>query len=81
MQDYTLEEILEWVVLGLLVAVLALVAFWLGGWLFVFLGKVFLALSKLIVALLYFLVPALIIAGIVYLIVRWLTEKRENAQS
>jgi len=80
-QDYTLEEILEWVVLGLLVAVLALVAFWLGGWLFVFLGKVFLALSKLIVALLYFLVPALIIAGIVYLIVRWLTEKRENAQS
>ncbi len=81
MQDYTLEEILEWVVLGLLVAVLALVAFWLGGWLFVFLGKVFLALSKLIVALLYFLVPALIIAGIVYLIVRWLTDKRENAQS
>jgi len=80
-QDYTLEEILEWVVLGLLVAVLALVAFWLGGWLFVFLGKVFLALSKLIVALLYFLVPALIIAGIVYLIVRWLTDKRENAQS
>ena len=81
MQDYTLEEILEWVVLGLLVAVLALVAFWLGGWLFVFLGKVFLALSKLIVALLYFLVPALIIAGIVYLIVHWLTGKRENAQS
>ncbi len=78
MQDYRLEEILEWVVLGLLVAVIALVTFWIGGWLFVFLGKVFLALSKLIVALLYFLIPALVIAGLVYLVVRWLGNKSER---
>lgn len=81
MERYTLEEILEWVVLGLLVAVLALVAFWLGGWLFVFLGKVFLAVSKLIVALLYFLVPALLVAGIVYLLVQWISRRRPRAES
>ncbi len=80
MERYTLEEILEWVVLGLLVAVLALVAFWLGGWLFVFLGKVFLAVSKLIVALLYFLVPALLVAGIVYLLVQWISRRRPRAE-
>ncbi len=79
MDRYTLEEILEWVVLGLLVAVLALVAFWLGGWLFVLLGKVFLAVSKLIVALLYFLVPALLIAGGVYLLVQWLSRRSQQA--
>jgi len=78
-ESYTLEEILEWVVLGLLVAVLALVAFWLGGWLFVLLGKVFLAVSKLIVALLYFLVPALLIAGGVYLLVQWLSRRSQQA--
>ena len=81
MQSYTLDELLGWIVLGLLVAVLALVAFWLGGWLFVFLGKVFLALSKLIVALLYFLVPALIVAALVYAVVHWLSGKRQDGQS
>ena len=80
MTNYTLEEILEWVVLGLLVAVVALVAFWLGGWLFVLLGKIFLAVSKLIVALLYFLVPALLVAGIVYLLVQWLSRKGSKAE-
>lgn len=80
MDRYTLEEILEWVVLGLLLAVLALVVLWLGGWLFVFLGKVFLFLSKLIVSLLYFLVPALIVAGVVYLLVQWLSRRSKKAE-
>jgi len=66
------------VVLGLLVAVLALAAFWLGGWLLVLLGKVFLAVSRLIVALLYFLVPALVIAGGVYLLLQWLTRRNRQ---
>ena len=80
MDRYTLEEILEWVVLGLLLAVLALVVLWLGGWLFVFLGKVFLLLSKLIVSLLYFLVPALIVAGAVYLLVQWLSKRSKKTE-
>ncbi len=68
--QYTLEEITEWLVIGLLVTVGVLVALWLGGWLMVFLGKLFLAVAALIVVLLKFLIPALIIAGIIYLVVR-----------
>jgi len=68
--QYTLEEITEWLVIGLLVTVGVLIALWLGGWLMVFLGKLFLAVAALIVVLLKFLIPALIIAGIIYLVVR-----------
>ncbi|WP_457631789.1 hypothetical protein [Oceanithermus sp.] len=68
--QYTLEEIMEWVVIGLLATVGVLVALWLGGWLMVFLGKLFLAVAALIVVLLKFLIPALIIAGVIYLILR-----------
>ena len=70
------EEILEWAVLALIVAVVALVAFWLVGWLMVVLGKVFLALSGLIVSLLELLVPVLIVVGLVYLVVRSFQQKR-----
>ncbi len=70
------EEILEWAVLALIVAVVALVAFWLVGWLMVVLGKVFLALSGLIVSLLELLVPVLIVVGLVYLVVRYFQQKR-----
>ncbi|AEB11750.1 hypothetical protein [Marinithermus hydrothermalis] len=76
MGERTLEDVLEWVVLGLLVAVIVLVAFWLGGWVMVFVGRVFLALAAFIVALLKFFVPALIVAGLFYLLVRWLSRPR-----
>ena len=70
----TLGDILEWVVLGLLVVVGVLRAFWLGGWIFTFLGKVLLALSDLILLLLKYAVPVLILAaigyGVVYLLQR-----------
>ena len=49
--ERTLRDILEWVVLGLLVVVVVLLAFWLGGWIFTFLGKVLLALSDLILVM------------------------------
>ena len=64
--ERTLRDILEWVVLGLLVVVGVLLAFWLGGWIFTFLGKVLLALK--------YAVPVLILAaigyGVVYLLQR-----------
>ncbi len=72
--QYTLEDIMEWVVIGLLITVGVLVALWLGGWLMVFLGKLFLAVAALIVVLLKFLVPALIIAGVIYLVLRALSK-------
>ena len=72
--ERTLRDILEWVVLGLLVVVGVLLAFWLGGWIFTFLGKVLLALSDLILLLLQDAVPVLLLAaigyGVVYLLQR-----------
>ncbi len=77
--SYTLEDILEWVVIGLLVAVATLAGLWLAGWVMVFLGKVFLAVAALIVVLLKFLVPALVIAGLLFLILRALSKPQTAA--
>ncbi len=77
--SYTLEDILEWVVIGLLVAVATLAGLWLVGWVMVFLGKVFLAVATLIVVLLKFLVPALVIAGLLFLILRALSKPQTAA--
>ncbi|XOB99327.1 hypothetical protein ACMC9I_04365 [Deinococcota bacterium DY0809b] len=76
---YTLEDLLEWIVIGLLIVVGVLVALWLAGWVMVFLGKLFLAVAALIVALLKFLVPALLIAGVLYLILRALSKPQTAA--
>ena len=76
---YTLEDVLEWVVIGLLAAVGVLVALWLAGWIMVFLGKLFLVVAALIVALLKFLIPALVIAGVLYLILRVLSKPQTAA--
>ncbi|WP_457631937.1 hypothetical protein [Oceanithermus desulfurans] len=76
---YTLEDLLEWIVIGLLIVVGVLVALWLAGWVMVFLGKIFLAVAALIVALLKFLIPALIIAGVLYLILRALSKPQTAA--
>jgi len=65
---------MEWIVIGLLFTVGVLVALWLGGWLMVFLGQLFLAVAALIIALLKFLIPALVIAGIIYLVLRALSK-------
>jgi hypothetical protein len=64
--ERTLRDILEWVVLGLLVVVGVLLALWVGGWVFTFLGKVLLALSGLIWTLLTYAIPVLIVAAIGY---------------
>ena len=74
--ERTLRDILEWVVLGLLVVVGVLLAFWLGGWIFTFLGKVLLALSDLILLLLTYAVPVLILAAIGYGVV-YLLQRRQ----
>jgi len=70
-----LRDILEWVVLGLLVVVGVLLALWVGGWVFTFLGRVLLALSGLIWELLKLAIPLLILAAIGYGVV-YLLQKR-----
>ena len=74
--ERTLRDILEWVVLGLLVVVGVLLAFWLWGWIFTFLGNVLLALSDLILLLLKYAVPVLILAAIGYGVV-YLLQRRQ----
>uniref|UniRef100_A0A831XP64 Uncharacterized protein n=1 Tax=Thermus islandicus TaxID=540988 RepID=A0A831XP64_9DEIN len=78
--ERTLRDILEWVVLGLLVVVGVLLALWVGGWVFTFLGKVLLALSGLIWTLLTYAIPVLIVAAIGY-VVYFLLQKRSSSAS
>ncbi|WP_135256080.1 hypothetical protein [Thermus caldilimi] len=73
--ERNLRDLLEWVVLGLLVVVGVLLALWVGGWVFTFLGRVLLALSGLIWELLRFAIPLLILAAIGYGVV-YLLQKR-----
>ncbi|MER3557945.1 MAG: hypothetical protein C4302_09250 [Thermus sp.] len=75
MNDRTLQDILEWLVLGLLIAVGLLLALWLGGWVFTFLGKLLLALSGLVWVILKYAVPALVLVGLAYLVVRFLQRR------
>ncbi|MBI5811415.1 MAG: hypothetical protein HZB27_01990 [Meiothermus silvanus] len=74
--ERSLQDILEWIVLGLLIAVAALVVLWVGGWVFRFLGSVLLAISGIIWVLLKFAVPALIIAAAIYFLVRYLQRPK-----
>ena len=73
--ERSLRDILEWVVLGLLVVVGVLLALWVGGWVFTFLGRVLPALSGLIWELLKLAIPLLILAAIGYGVV-YLLQKR-----
>ncbi|MGQ9510570.1 MAG: hypothetical protein ACUVS9_01470 [Thermaceae bacterium] len=73
--DRTLQDILEWLVLGLLTAVSLLLTLWLGGWIFTFLGKLLLALSGIVWAILKYAVPTLVLVGLAYLAVRFLQKR------
>ena len=81
MNDWQLRDIAEWVVLGLVLVILALAVLWVAGWILIVLGKVFLALSKFLFSLLTFLVPALAIAGLIYLAVYLATTKAQERKS
>jgi len=76
MNERSFQDILEWVVLGLLIAVAALVVMWVGGWLFTFLGMILKGLASLIFRLLTILVPALIVAGAIYFILRFVQKPK-----
>ncbi|TBH21791.1 hypothetical protein [Thermus thermamylovorans] len=76
--ERSLRDLLEWIVLGLLVVVGVLLALWVGGWVFTFLGRVLLALSGLIWTLLTYVIPVLIIAAIGYGVVYFLQKRRTS---
>lgn len=76
MNDRSLQDILEWLVLGLLIAVAVLVVLYVGGWVFTFLGTVLTSIAGLVWALLRIAVPVLVVAGIIYLAVRFLSRPK-----
>ena len=76
MNERSLQDILEWIVLGLLIAVAVLVVLWVGGWLFTFLGAVLKGLAGIVWVILKFLVPVLIVAAVVYFIVRFVQRPK-----
>ncbi len=76
MNDRSFQDILEWVVLGLLIAVAALVVLWVGGWLFTFLGAILKELAGFVWALLRVLVPALIVVAVIYFVVRFVQKPK-----
>ena len=76
MNERSLQDILEWVVLGLLIAVAVLVVMWLGGWIFTFLGALLKGIAGFVWGLLKFLVPILVIAAAVYFLVRFLQKPK-----
>jgi uncharacterized membrane protein len=66
----SLQEIVELVVFGLIALLLATGLLWVVGWLFGLLGTLFVWLAGVIWALLRFIVPVALVAGIVYFLVR-----------
>jgi hypothetical protein len=76
MNERSLQDILEWVVLGLLIAVAALVVLWVGGWLFTFLGTLLKGLAGVVWALLRVLVPVLIVVAVVYFVMRFIQKPK-----
>ncbi|RDI96322.1 hypothetical protein DV704_00395 [Meiothermus sp. QL-1] len=76
MNERTLQDILEWVVLGLLIAVAVLALLWVGGWLFTLLGSLLKGLAGLVWALLRVLVPVLILVAVAYFVVRFIQRPK-----
>jgi membrane-bound ClpP family serine protease len=69
MKETDWRNTLEVAVKGLIIVVAALAGLYVLGWVFQFLGAVLLGVASIIVALLRWLVPVAIIAGVVYFIV------------
>jgi hypothetical protein len=75
MKETDWRNTLEVAVKGLIVVVAALAGLYVLGWVFQFLGAVLLGVAGIIVALLRWLVPVAIIAGVVYFIVTRVSPK------
>ena len=73
------QKNLELVVKVLLAVVAAVVALWLAGWLLRLISGLFLGLAGLFVALLKFVVPVALVAGLVYVIVSSMRPKPVGA--
>ncbi|MDR9391420.1 MAG: hypothetical protein RI554_05260, partial [Trueperaceae bacterium] len=71
----SLQEVVELVVFALVAVIIGTGAVWLSGWVLGLLGTVLTWLAGLVWALLRFLVPVALVAGAVYLLVRYLNDR------
>jgi uncharacterized membrane protein len=77
MNERSLQDIVEWILIGLLLAVVLLVVLWLGGWVFTFLGFLLRAISGIVWLLLKVAILLAIVAAIVFAIY-WLVQRNGN---
>ncbi len=75
MKETDWRNTLEVAVKGLVIVIAALAGLYVLGWVFQFLGAVLLGVASIIVALLRWLVPVAIIAGVVYFVVTRISPK------
>ncbi len=74
MNERSLQDILEWVVLGLLAAVGVLAVMWIGGILFTALGHLLALMAGVIWTLLKLLIPILLVAATIYFVLRFIQK-------
>ncbi len=74
----SVQEVLELVVIGLVALVVGMLLLWGAGWVFTFLGWLLRLVGSFIWLLLRFIIPIAIVAGIVYLIVRLVTNQQKS---
>ena len=77
----SVQEVLELVVIGLVALVVGMLVLWGAGWVFTFLGWLLRLVGGFIWLLLRFIIPIAIVAGIVYLIVRLVTNQSKKASA
>lgn len=74
----SLQEIIELVIFGLIALLVATGLLWLGGWLLGGVGVVFKFIAGLLWALLRFVLPIAIVAGVIFFLVRLLAKPRNK---
>jgi uncharacterized membrane protein len=74
----SMQEIVELVVFGMIAVLLATGVLWLVGWLFGLVGAALIWLTGLVWAVLQFIVPVAVVAGIVYLVVRLVQQNQDG---
>lgn len=73
-----MQEVVELVVFALIALLVGTGLVWLSGWILGLVGTVLTWLAGLVWSLLRFLVPVAIVAGVVYLLVQFLTRSGEK---
>lgn len=74
MTNRSLQETVELVIFGLIALLVGLAVLWVTGWILSLLGSLFMIVASFVWNLLRFILPVIVIAAVVYLIVRYATR-------